>query len=76
MFSSSTVLWWMPLSLLSLLGGGGGVAGVDGLTGELMLLFCSSSGQSLFEKILKKKIYINNVNRTLVMFNELTEECT
>lgn len=49
----------MPLSLLSLLGGGGGVAGVDGLTGELMLLFCSSSGQSLFEKILKKKIEYN-----------------
>lgn len=52
-FSSSTVLCWMPLSLLSIDACGGGDAGVVGVFGELKpLTTCSSSGHSLFEKIL------------------------
>lgn len=52
-FSSSTVLCWIPLSLLSLEGGGGGEAGVEGLLGELVLLVCSSSGHNLLENMLE-----------------------
>lgn len=51
-FSSSTALCCMPLSLLSLEGGGGGEAGVEGVFGELNPLLMSSSGHSLLENML------------------------
>lgn len=49
-FSSSTVLCCIPLSLRSL--EGGGITGVVGLCGELTVLRHSSSGQILLENIL------------------------
>lgn len=53
-FSSSIPLCCIPLSLRSLEGAGGIEFGLVGLFGLLIVLLMSSSGQILFENILKK----------------------